>query len=301
MEIRHFRLVKTIVEAGSIAKAINILHLSASALSYQLKEAETQLGTAIFHRAGKKLILTEAGKKVLTAASVILNQLDDVQQEVKQLIKHNTGSIRIATECYTGYHWLPALMKNFRAEFPGIDINIAFEATHQPIQKLAEGKLDLAITSDPIADNKITYTELFNDEMLAVVSADHPWAARQFVIAEDFKDQNLFIHSEPLETVTIHQRLLQPSGIKPQKITVLPLTEASVEMVKADMGVMVMAQWALRPYLHDPGLRFIKVTPQGLVRTQYVAQLASPDPLQHIAYFIKYLREHLVDKNGTRP
>jgi LysR family transcriptional regulator, regulator for metE and metH len=64
MEIRHLKLIKAIVEEGSITKAIDRLHLTQSALSYQLKEAEQQLGTAIFLRVNKKMVLTKAGEKI---------------------------------------------------------------------------------------------------------------------------------------------------------------------------------------------------------------------------------------------
>ncbi|WP_449397753.1 LysR family transcriptional regulator [Chryseobacterium wanjuense] len=65
MEIRHLKLIKAIVEEGGITKASDKLHLTQSALSHQLKEAEQKLGTDIFTRNNKKLILTEAGEKAL--------------------------------------------------------------------------------------------------------------------------------------------------------------------------------------------------------------------------------------------
>ena len=65
MEIRHLKLVKAIVEEGSITKAIDKLHLTQSALSHQLKEAEYQLGAKIFLRQNKKLILTKTGEKII--------------------------------------------------------------------------------------------------------------------------------------------------------------------------------------------------------------------------------------------
>ena len=75
MEIRHLRLIKAIVEEGSITKAIDKLHLTQSALSHQLKEAEYQLGTKIFLRTNKKLILTKAGEKLYAIANEILDKL----------------------------------------------------------------------------------------------------------------------------------------------------------------------------------------------------------------------------------
>ena len=71
LEVRHLKLVKAIVEEGSIVNAIEKLHLTPSALSHQLREAELQIGTRIFHRINKKMSLSEVGEKVLAAAKTL--------------------------------------------------------------------------------------------------------------------------------------------------------------------------------------------------------------------------------------
>ena len=293
MEIRYLKLVRAIVEEGSMANAIEKLHLTPSALSHQLREAELQLGTKIFHRVNKKLILTEAGEKLLAASHVILKELDKVQREIKEIISGETGVIRISTECYTSYHWLPALLKKFHTEFPSIEVRIVFEATHRPIQKLLQGQIDLAITSDPIVNDQVEYVELFRDEMVALVSEFHPWISKEYVTAEDFKSENLIIHSEPLDTVTVYERVLKPANIQPKNITILPLTEASVEMVKADMGVLVMPRWALKPHLNSNHVKTIKVTSEGLHRQQFIALLKQEDRPEYFDYFITFLRQEI--------
>jgi len=68
MEIKHLKLIETVSEEGSLTKAVDKLFLTQSALSHQLKEMESQLGTQVFHRVNKKLVLTGAGKIVLKSA-----------------------------------------------------------------------------------------------------------------------------------------------------------------------------------------------------------------------------------------
>jgi LysR family transcriptional regulator for metE and metH len=293
MEIRHLKLIKAIVEEGSITKAIDKLHLTQSAISHQLKEAEQQLGTKIFLRENKKMVLTKAGEKLYEAGKEILGKLQDTEQEIKKLVFGEFGEIRLSTECYSSYHWLPSVMKQFQLLYPNIDLKIVMEATHYPLQKLLAGVLDVAITSDPIKDNKIKYLELFQDEMVAVVSENHPWTKKKYVIAEDFKDEHLLIHSLPMETVTVHQLVLAPAGVAPKKITPLPLTEASIEMVKADMGVMVMASWALQPYLKSNSLKAVKIGKNGLKRKHYVATMANKNHPAYFNHFIDFLKNEI--------
>lgn len=290
MEIRHLKLIKAIVEEGSITKAIDKLHLTQSALSHQLKEAEYQLGTAIFLRVNKKLVLTKAGEKIYELANEILNKLTETQSQIKQMVFGESGEIRISTECFSSYHWLPSVLKQFHLLYPNIELKIVTEATHVPLQKLLENTIDIAIVSDTIKDNHIKYTELFQDEMVMVVSENHSWADKKHVIAEDFINEHLIIHSLPMETVTIHQFLLAPAKVSPKKITPMPLTEASLEMVKADMGVMSMAKWALQPHLKNNPIKAIKIGKNGLKRKHYVATRANetyPDYFQHFINFLQ--------------
>ena len=293
MEIRHLRLIKAIVEEGSITKAIDKLHLTQSALSHQLKEAEYQLGTKIFLRQNKKLILTKAGEKLYNTANEILDKLSGTEREIKQMIFGEIGEIRISTECYSGYHWLPSVLKEFQMLYPNIELKIVMEATHYPLQKLLANSLDIAITSDPVKDNKIKYLQLFQDEMVMVVSRTHPWGDKKFVVAEDFVNEHLLIHSFPLETVTVHQFLLAPANISPKKITALPLTEASIEMVKGNMGVMSMAKWALQPYLKNNDIKAVKIGKNGLKRKHYVAVMNNKTYPDYFNHFIEFLQTEI--------
>lgn len=293
MEIRHLKLVKAIVEEGSMTKAMDKLHLTQSALSHQLKEAEYQLGTQLFDRVNKKMILTKAGEKLYETAKEVLEKLNVTQSEIKELIVGEHGEIRISTECYTGYHWLPSLMKKFHSLYPNVELRIVMEATHYPLQKLLDNEIDVAITSDPVKNQQIEYVELFQDEMVALVPESHEWATRAYVTAEDFADQVLIIHSLPLETVTIHQFVLQPAKVVPKKIVVLPLTEASVEMVKAEMGIMVMAHWALKPYLANSTLRTVKIGKTGLKRKHYLGILKNKTQPKYFDHFVEFLQREI--------
>lgn len=203
------------------------------------------------------------------------------------------GEIRISTECYSSYHWLPAVLKQFHLLYPNIELKIVTEATHYPLQKLQGNVIDIAITSDPLKNENISYIELFQDEMVMVVSENHHWAGKKFVIADDFLEEHLLIHSLPLETVTVHQFLLAPANITPKKITPLPLTEASLEMVKADMGVMAMAKWAIQPYRKNNAINTVKIGKNGLKRKHYIAVLNNRSYPEYFHHFIDFLRTEI--------
>ncbi len=290
MEVRHLRLIKEVAAKGSLTKAMETLYLSQSALSHQLKELETQLGAQLFHRVNKKLVLTGAGKIVLESAEKVLIEIEQTERAVKQYVGGDKGSLRVATECYTCYHWLPSLMVNFNKEFPNVEIEISPETANEPVKNILEGKLDLAIASGIFDNPNIHESELFTDELLAVVAADHPWAGKKYVTAQDFENEHVIIHSFPLETVTLFSRVLTPENIAPKKVTAIQITEASVEMIKAGMGVQVIAKWIIEPFLQDKRLAVVPVTKKRLFRTWYALILAQENTPQYLENFIDHLK-----------
>lgn len=290
MEIRHLKLIKEVAEKGSLTKAMDTLYLSQSALSHQLKEVESRLGAPLFHRVNKKLILTGAGKIVLDSAERILLELENAEVSIKKYIGGDTGTVRVATECYTCYHWLPSLMVDFNKEFPNVEIEIFPEAHREPVRNLLEGQLDMAIISSETKNPNLKSVELFTDEMVALVPSGHAWTKKKYVQAKDFTNEHVIIHSYPLETVTLFSQLLIPENIQPKKIIPMQITEAVVEMVKAGMGIKVIAKWIIEPYLHDKRLAVIPVTRKGLFRTWYAVSLNKPDTPQYLDNFIDHLR-----------
>lgn len=294
MEIRHLRLVRAIAEEGSLARAIDKLHLTASALSHQLKEAEQQLGAQLFYRINKKMVLTPAGDRVLQAAHTILAELSRTEAAVRELNGNEKGLIRLSTECYTSYHWLPGMIKNFGRAYPQVHLCIDFQATNNGLARLLDGSVDVVVTNDPEPDPNVEYIELFTDEMRVLVPAGHPWAERRYVVAEDFADEVLLIYSMPLRSVVVHERVLAPAGVQPRDYSIVPLTEASVELVKAGLGVKVMATWAAKPYLASGEVKAVRVTPNGLHTQYYAARLRHKTYPVYFECFLDSLREEIL-------
>ena len=100
LEVRHLKLLVTVAEEGSVTEAGKRLHLTQSALSHQLRDAEEKLGTALFLRLGRKMVLTPAGERLIACARRVLNELADTEVQIEGLNGGSRGEIRLSTECY---------------------------------------------------------------------------------------------------------------------------------------------------------------------------------------------------------
>jgi LysR family transcriptional regulator for metE and metH len=243
-------------------------------LSHQLAALEERLGTRLFLRLGRRMAPTPAGQRLVRAAGRLLEEIERAEDEVTRLGSPRAGVLRLATECYTCYHWVPPLLREFGRKWPGVELRIVAEATRRPLLALQEGRLDLAVVSSPARDRRYRFEPLFSDELVAVMAPGHPLARRAFVRAADFAGEHLILYTSPEES-TAFQRLLAPAGVSPRQLSEIQLTEAIVEMVKAGLGVSVLARWSVAPQLAAGTLRAARLGRKGLLRNWTAATLRS--------------------------
>jgi LysR family transcriptional regulator for metE and metH len=292
LEVRHLRLIETVAREGGITKAANRLHLTQSALSHQLRDIEEKLGTPLFIRLNKKMLLTQAGERLLSAAPLVLDELRRAEEDIRQIALHREGMLRISTECYTCYHWLPAVLKPFQEIFPRVEVRIVAEATRRPVEALLDGRLDLAITSGATRNRKLTFKPLFRDELVVIASPQHPLALRPYVTAKDLAAEHLLVYALPNEDLTVFQKVLVPAGVKPKQVSRVELTEAIIEMVKAGLGISVMARWAVAPHVEAGALRALPLTARGLHRQWSAAMIRHKAQPPYLRKFVELIASH---------
>jgi LysR family transcriptional regulator, regulator for metE and metH len=291
IEVKHFQLIKEIAETGSMTKAATNLFLTQPSLSHQLKEIESRLGVELFLRINKKMVLTPAGQKMLEASHEIITKIRQVEKELTN-IEDSVRELRISTKCYTCYHWLPALMKQFHTQFPLVEFNIVTEAMSDPVDFLLKGKIDVAMVNSNKPENGITFQKLFDDEQVLVVHANHPLVSREFVTAKDFANEHLIIYkTETVDSDNFINSILKPDNIVPARITRMQLTEARIELVKAGLGVTVLSKWLVRPFLKGGSkLKLIRITRKGFYRSWFIAYLKQKQSDSYIKPFYEFLR-----------
>jgi LysR family transcriptional regulator for metE and metH len=297
LEIRHLRLVAAVAETGSITRAGNLLHLTQSALSHQLRDAEEQLGVPLFERKNARMTLTAAGGRLLQAARTVLGELDRAESDIHKNGDSPKGVIRLATQCHTAYHWFPSRLIRFQKKFPGVEVQLVLEATNNPFEALLEGKLDLALVCDPIRNRKIHYTPLFEDDVLIVVPPKHSLATKSFAAPEDFATESILLYP-PKSDSTLLTKILEPAGIQPRKIQEVLLTEVILEMVIGGLGIAALPRWAVGPQLASGALIGVPLQPPGFKWKWSVAQLRENHPPAYIQEFIRLLGQRPLFANS---
>lgn len=267
LELRHLRLVRAVAEEHGLTAAGRRLHLTTSALSHQLRQVETIAGLPLFRREARGMRLTAAGEIVFELSLRVLAALDDVDDRLARLRAGSGGTIRLCTHCYTGYHWLPAVMQTFRASHPEAEVRVVAEATYRSIDALMDHEVDLVITASDIPDNRLRKRPVLHDEIFLVVAPDHPLARRKSVEPVHLAHEHILLYAPTPEESGVCVQFLQPAGIWPRRYTSVRLTEGIIEMVKAGLGVSFLAEWAAGPELARGTLVAVRLGRRGFKRT----------------------------------
>jgi LysR family transcriptional regulator, regulator for metE and metH len=291
LEVRHLRLVSAIADTGGLTRAGDRLHLTQSALSHQLRDIESRLGAALFLRVGKRLVLTPAGERLLASARELLERLQQTEHEIRQMGQERAGVLRLTTECYTCYHWLPPILTRYRRQFPRVEVRIDVNATPHPIEMLLGGKIDLALVSSRVRDRRLAVTPVFEDEQIVIASPSHRFARKTHVAVADMHGQTLFLYP-PKEDSRVLNEILLPAGAVPARVEEVQLTEAIVELVRAGLGVAVLARWAVRPMVASRRLVARPLTARGLHRRWSAVMPKDLARTDFVRGFIELLIEH---------
>lgn len=288
LDVKSLQLVLAIHEESGVTRASERLNVTQSALSHQLREIEDRLQTPLFLRIRKRMVITPAGETVVRLARRVLQDVAAAEEEIRLLSDGTRGTIRLSTQCYTAYHWLPSILRKFGRRYPNVEVRIDVGATRQALRALLDGRLEVAIIDRKPDDAAVELTSLFDDELLLIVAEDHPLSRSAWVRPSQLANEHLLLHTPP-EGNAFVQTILGPAGVMP-RCSQVELTEAIVELVRAGMGVAVMADWIVRGYQRRGGIRAIPVSKRGVHRTWYAATLRQERVPEYRRRFLDALR-----------
>jgi LysR family transcriptional regulator for metE and metH len=123
------------------------------------------------------------------------------------------------------------------------------------------------------------------------VSPRNPLAGRPYLTAADFAREHLITYAIEEKDLTVYQELLAPAGVRPARHSRVELTEAIVEMVKANLGIAVLARWAVARQLSAASLKALPLTRRGLHRTWKAATLRAGRAPRYVGAFVELLAQ----------
>lgn len=294
IEFRHLRTIKAIHDTGGLARAADMMNMTQSALSHQIKGIEDQAGVELFVRRSKPLRLSAAGMKMLAAAEVILPQVAALEAEFSGLVSGKAGRLHIAIECHACFEWLFPVLEQFRKAWPEVDVDIRPGLAFDALPALRREDVDLVVSSDPEDLPETDFTPLFDYEPVFVAAAQHPLAAKDVIEAEDFRGQTLITYPVDRARLDIFSQLLTPAKVEPAAVRQVELTAVILLLVASNRGVAVLPDWVVRQVRYHSDYITRPLTRAGITRRLYAATRSDDTSRPYMAHLIRLARQEAV-------
>lgn len=291
LELRHLRTLTALQETGNLARAAQLLNVTQSALSHQVKFLEERYGSPLFERKSSPIKFSAIGERLLELGAQILPGVEQAERDLLRLSQGGGGTLRIVVECHTCFDWLMPAMDVFRQRWPDVELDIVSGFHPDPVALILQNRAEVAIVGEPDDSDPVTYHPLFRYEMLALLSKHHRLAERSYLDAQDFANEVLISYPIPDDMLDIMRQVLTPAGITPSGRRTSELTVAMLQLVASGRGIATLPMWTVQSYL-DKGYVLAKpVTKQGLHAHLYMASTPEVSQRPWMADFVRITRE----------
>ncbi|HIU88410.1 MAG TPA: LysR family transcriptional regulator [Candidatus Avilachnospira avistercoris] len=249
MTIRHLRIFLSVCKNGfNTTKAAEDLHLSQPAVSLAIKELEDYYGVRLFDRIGRRLSITDAGRRFLDYASHIISLFDDLERSMQNW--DSFGLLRIGASITIGSQFLPGYVKAFNTRCPGIDLRVLVTTSDELEEKLLSNELDLALIEGVSHEGSLISEEYMEDSLTVICPPDIGFRQGQVISVEEFKAQKFLLREPGSGTREIFDRTVEQAGFSVTPIWEAMSTTALINAVTSGIGISViprrMAVAALR-------------------------------------------------------
>ena len=248
LELRHLNTLKALRAHGSLAAAAEELHVTASAVSHQLKELENYYDVSLVNRRTRPLTFTPAGFEVLKLADNILPQVTRTKMSLKRLAHGQAGRLRLASECHSCFDWLMPILNKYRREWSDVELDFATGFEPEPHHLLLEGDIDLLITTSDLPIEGIHYQPLFEYESRLVLAPTHPLAKLTQITPADLTNETLIAYPVESKRLDVIAKFMAPAGKEFAKIRTTELTAMLVQLVASERGVAALPDWVVAEY-----------------------------------------------------
>jgi LysR family hydrogen peroxide-inducible transcriptional activator len=277
MELYQLRYFLAVAETGNFTKAAARSFVSQPSLSQQVLNLEEEFGQKLFHRMGRKAVLTDAGLKLLEGARRILTDVDQTLQELKE----STGigpKVTVGAIPTVAPFFFPAMMAHCRAN----DIPLVIQ-THEDFRRplgeaVLEGQLDWALLSMPFNEPRLHFEKLYSEPLWVAMSSSHRLAKAEHLTFESLRDENFILMGEA-STLTLQiQRFCGDHDFEPRISHRCGQLSTAKTLTAMGLGITVLPKSARS-----------STDPEGLIFRRFTGPV---QPARDIA-LVRHRRRHL--------
>jgi len=242
MQISQITAFLAVAELQSFSLAAERLHITQPAVSKRIRQLEETMQTTLFDRIGKKSILTPNGLALIPHAEQILLEIKTYKARLEPENDKPSGILSLATSHHVGLHRLPQVLRDFKIEYPQVDLDLHFMDSEDACIAVSKNELELAIVTLPeIPDERLNLEPIWIDLLQVVLAPDHPLSRLSEISSDQLLDYPAILPSAGTFTRKIINQYFATAKGSMKIILETNYLETIKVMVSANLG------WSMLP------------------------------------------------------
>jgi DNA-binding transcriptional LysR family regulator len=293
LTIRQIRIFVAAAKHMNFSKAAEELHVTAPAVSLQIKEMEADIGVSLFARSGRTIELTSAGEYFLLYARRLLSTLKEAGDTMERMKGLDARILKIGLVS-TAKYFVPQILGQFKREYPKAQIRIDVRNRQQLVELLRDGDIDIAIMGRPPREID-TRVEAFADHPhVFIASPEHPLAQRENIPPKALNHFELISREEGSGTRHIMETYLAEHEVSPVVTMEMSSNESIKQAVIANLGLSFVSLHTIGLELKNRQLVILDVQDTPIVRTWHVVALTK----RNLSQTAEAFRYFMLEKGG---
>ncbi len=240
MEVRQLQIFRILAEELNFTRTAERVNTVQSNVTAQIKTLEEELGAPLFDRLGRRVTLTDAGRRFQPFAEQALAVMEQGQRAIRSGAEPS-GPLRISSPESVLTYRLPQVLRAFRRRFPHVEVAFKPHLDNTIAVELETGKLDFVINMCDAPSNPAHKSIRINTERVCLFGeASHPLVHRSTVKPADLAGQTLLLTESGCGYRAKLDRVLAMQNVRPGNITEFSSVEAMKECVRAGMGIALL-------------------------------------------------------------
>lgn len=301
--LRQLRVFESAARHLSLTRAAEELHLTAPAVSIQVKLLEGHAGAALFERAGRRLRLTQAGEEVLQHTRGILGHIRGAEEAIAELDTLGRGLLDVAV-INAGDHFFPWIVAAFRREHPGIRVRLTVQNRDELLARLAAHETDLAVMSHPPTEPGHVATAFAPHPHVIAAAPGHALARRRHIPLASIAAEPILTRESGSATRLAMDQAFAEAGVVPRIEMEIASNETIKQAAAAGLGVGFLSAHALRQELALGSLVILDVEGFPVMRQWYVVRRRDrrlPGIAQAFERFLAAQGAALIGRDAVKP
>lgn len=237
MTFEQLRIFIEVAEREHLTRAAEAIGLTPSAVSSAIKNLEQFYNVELFHRVGRNIELTQAGRTFLGEAKATLARVRNAELILAEMGGLTRGEITICASQTIASYWLPPILMQFKTLYPGVSINLDIGNTKTVTEAVLEGGAEVGFIEGAINEPALFVQPVVSDKLLVVTGPAHPFADGRHLSADDIRTGTSWVLREQGSgTRSAFEAAIAELGVSPEDLTIaleLPSNEAVVTAARA--------------------------------------------------------------------